>query len=108
MGHSIWNTGLAQTYSGVFSELYQPAQGVSPKGKIMGRTNAPEGFTQDDRNPELYWGPTIEDGYFLALFWNAEEGIQLHTEISGTSTLEETLKLGTDIALMAGRMKDLG
>jgi hypothetical protein len=73
----------------------------------VGLTNAPAGFTQDDQNPQLCWGPKIEKSYFLALVWNAEDGVQLHTDVNGDLTLEETMGLGADLLRMSARMKDL-
>ncbi|RJT81954.1 hypothetical protein D6T63_04190 [Arthrobacter cheniae] len=73
----------------------------------MGLTTAPDGFTQDADNGNVYWGPTISDGYFLALAWTTGVGLRLHVDVEVELTPEEAVKLGTDIALMTGRMRDL-
>jgi hypothetical protein len=47
------------------------------------------------------------ENYFLALVWNANEGVQLHAEIDGTLSREDSLKLETDIARIAEQINDL-
>jgi hypothetical protein len=72
-------------------------------------TTAPTGFKPDaDASGTLHWGDKIEtERYFLSLAWTAEDGLTIHSEVDGNLTAEEALQLGTDLAHLAGRMKDV-
>jgi hypothetical protein len=71
--------------------------------------SAPEGFTVDPENPNLYWGKKIEaDHYYIHLTWNAAtREAELHSEIGDLLPVEAMLNLAVDLAMMAGVVRNL-
>ena len=59
----------------------------------------PEGYTQDDGNPDVWWGPDVEGpGYRLAPAWTEDEGHSLLVDVGDGLTPEGAAKLAADLA----------
>ncbi|WP_307083460.1 hypothetical protein [Arthrobacter agilis] len=62
----------------------------------------PEGYSQDDGNPNVWWGTSIErDEYNLHPAWTPEDGHRLLVEV-GEVTKEGAKAMAADLAGWCG------